>query len=113
MRAMYAAASADDLRLFHSVTTRDFYAYDGGASFRGDELMELIKKLHASGTNFVWTVEEPEVHVSCNSAWIRYVNRGSVENAAGKKPVTWLESAVCEKQSGHWKIRFFHSTRVP
>jgi hypothetical protein len=66
MRAMYAAATADDLEKMHSVTTADFYAFDGGKRFDGDALFQLVKSAHAAGTVFVWTVTEPEVHVSCN-----------------------------------------------
>jgi hypothetical protein len=29
------------------------------------------------------------------------------------KSVTWLESAVLSKQEVRWRIRFFHTTRVP
>lgn len=40
-------------------------------------------------------------------------SRGSVQDAAGKKDVIWLESAVLLKEAGGWRIQFFHSTRVP
>ena len=36
----------------------------------------------------------------------------SVQDAAGKKDVSWLESAVLRKGAGAWRIQFFHSTRV-
>ncbi len=39
VRTMYAAATADDLALFQTVTTADFYAYDNGKRFDGDALM--------------------------------------------------------------------------
>jgi len=113
MRAMYAAATADDLEKMHSVTTADFYAFDGGKRLDGDALFQLVKSAHAGGTVFVWTVTEPEVHLSCNVAWISYVNQGSVKNASGTTKVTWLESAVLVKEKGAWRIRFFHSTRAP
>src|SRR4051812_5192743 len=56
MRTFYVAATNDDLEKFHSVVTRDFYSYDGGARFGGDELMGLIKQAHATGKVFVWNV---------------------------------------------------------
>lgn len=113
IRTMYAAATADDMEKFNSVTTADFYAFDGGKRFDGDALMELVKSAHAAGAVYVWTVTEPEVHVSCNVAWISYVNRGSMKNASGLTKLTWLESAVLVKEKGKWRIRFFHSTRAP
>src|ERR1700722_12318646 len=77
MRAFYVALSADDLARFHSVIGPKFYAYDGGRRFEGDALLNLIKAGHAAGRTYVWTVTEPEVHVTCDTAWISYVNRGS------------------------------------
>ena len=113
MRTFYAAATNDDLAKFHSVVTRDFYSFDGGKRFSGDELMELIKGAHASGKVFVWAVTKPEVHIHGDAAWIAYVNEGSVKDASGTKNVTWLESAFLRKENQNWRIEFFHSTRVP
>lgn len=113
MQNFFSAAATDDLGKFHSAVATDFYAYDGGHRFDGDGLIVLIKKLHASGKVYVWKLTEPEIHVSCNMAWIAYVNRGSITDASGKMDVTWLESAVLEKENGSWHIRFLHSTRVP
>lgn len=113
MRTFYVAATNDDLAKFHSVVTDDFYSFDGGARFTGDELMELIKGAHASGKVFVWNVTKPEVRIHGEAAWITYVNEGSVKDASGTKNVTWLESAFLRKEKKGWCIEFFHSTRVP
>jgi hypothetical protein len=86
-------------------------AYDGGAEFSGDALMKLVVQLHAAGTKFQWSVMEPKVHVTCDIAWITYVNRGSVEDAT-RTELTWLESAVLNYDGTRWRIRFFHSTPV-
>jgi proline iminopeptidase len=112
VRTMYAALTTDNLNLFHSVASKDFYAYDGGKRFDGDALMNAIKALHAAGRTYVWTVNEPEVHISCGTAWITYVNKGSMRDASGVTPLKWLESAVLRQDSGRWRIHFFHSTRV-
>jgi ketosteroid isomerase-like protein len=113
MRAFYVAATNDDLAKFHTVVTDDFYSYDGGKRFSGDELMELIKAAHAAGKVYVWNVTKPEVHVHGDAAWITYVNEGSVTDTSGTKNVTWLESAFLRREKGSWRIAFFHSTRVP
>jgi ketosteroid isomerase-like protein len=110
---MFAAAAADDLARFRAVTTPDFYAFDGGGRFIGDALMDLIKSAHAAGKVYVWTVNEPEVRIQGDVAWITYVNRGSIKDASGTKDLSWLESAVLRKENGTWRIQFFHSTRVP
>jgi hypothetical protein len=113
MRTMYAAATADDLAKFHTVAAPNFYAFDGGTRYDGDALMNTIKMFHDKGTVFVWSVTEPHVESDCHRAWITYINRGSIRDASGTKDLAWLESAVLEKQAGSWRIRFFHSTRVP
>jgi hypothetical protein len=113
MRTMYVAATNDDLARFHSVAAPDFYSYDNGKLFVGDALMGLIKTLHAAGKVYVWQVTEPKVHIDGNTAWITYINRGSMKDATGTKDMSWLESAVLHKDKGNWQIHFFHSTRVP
>jgi len=113
IRQMYAAAQTDDLALFQSLVTPDYYAFDLGTRFTAESLMGLIKTLHDQGMKFEWTVNDPEVHVACDQAWLTYTNRGSVEAAGVRTPIEWLESAVLEYREGAWRIRFFHSTRVP
>jgi ketosteroid isomerase-like protein len=113
IRSLFAAATADDLDKLHTITAPDFYAFDAGGRFTGDALMDLIKAAHAAGKVYVWTVNEPEVHISGDIAWITYVNHGSIKDASGTKDVTWLESAVLQKERGIWRIHFFHSTRAP
>jgi ketosteroid isomerase-like protein len=113
IRSFFAAATVDDLDKLHAVTAPDFYAFDAGGRFSRDALMELIRAAHAAGKVYVWTVNEPEVHISGDIAWITYVNRGAIKDPAGTKDVTWLESAVLQKEQGIWRIHFFHSTRAP
>ncbi len=113
MRTMYVAATNDDLALFRTVAAPGFYAYDLGKRFTGDELMELIRSRHEAGVVYVWRVTEPEVRIDGGTAWITYVNRGSITDVSGAKDVTWLESAVLQKEKDNWRIQFFHSTRVP
>ena len=110
---IFTAARADDLAQFDSVIGSDFYIFDGGARFNGDSIMTLIKAQHAAGKHYEWNVTEPDVHISGNSAWIAYVNKGSITDASGTVNQNWLESAFLEKQAGVWKIVFMHSTRVP
>ena len=113
IRLMFVALENDDVAKFQTVTSPDFYAFDAGERFSGDELMALVKKAHSDGKIYVWKVTEPEVHIDATTAWITYVNRGSLEDKSGKQNLSWLESAVLRKQNGAWRIHFFHSTRVP
>jgi ketosteroid isomerase-like protein len=113
IRSFFAAAATDDLAKLRAVIAPDFYAFEAGGRITGDALMEMLKAAHATGKVYVWTVNEPEVHISGDIAWITYVNRGSIKDASGTKDVTWLESAVLGKEKGIWRIHFFHSTRAP
>jgi ketosteroid isomerase-like protein len=110
---IFTAARADDVAKFDSVIAPDFYIYDNGARFNGDTVMALIKQLHAAGKRYEWNLTQPDVHISGNTAWIAYVNQGSISDASSTMDQTWLESAFLQKQGGVWRIVFMHSTRVP
>ena len=97
---VFTAARADDVAKFDSVIASDFYIFDGGARFNGNSIMTLIKAQHAAGKHYEWNVTEPDVHISGNSAWIAYVNKGSITDASGTVNQNWLESAFLEKQAG-------------
>jgi ketosteroid isomerase-like protein len=109
---IFTAARVDDTAKFDSVIASDFYIFDGGARFNGDTIMAFIKAQHAAGKRYEWNVTEPDVHIRGDSAWIAYVNKGSITDASGTTKQNWLESAFLEKQAGNWKIVFMHSTRV-
>jgi hypothetical protein len=75
--------------------------------------MTFIKAQHAAGKRYEWNVTEPDVHISGNTAWIAYDNKGSIDDASHTVNQNWLESAFLQKEAGIWKIVFMHSTRVP
>lgn len=113
VRSMFAALSAEDIPKLRSLITPDFYAFEAGGRITGDALIDLMKKAHAAGKVYVWTVNEPEVHIDGSMAWVTYINRGSIKDASETKNVSWLESAILRKEEGNWRIQFFHSTRTP
>jgi ketosteroid isomerase-like protein len=113
VNAMFTALQTDDAAKLSSILAPDFYMFDGGHRFTGEAIMAQIRTLQDSGKRFEWRVTEPDVHISGNTAWIAYVNDGSITDASGRVNQEWLESAILEKQAGTWKIRFVHSTRVP
>src|SRR5258705_9991713 len=110
---IFTAARTDDVAKFDSVIASDFYIFDGGVRFKGDAVMAFIKAQHGAGKRYEWNVAEPDVHIIGNTAWIAYVNQGSITDASGTVNQKWLESAFLQKQAGIWKIVFMHSTRVP
>src|SRR5258706_1243881 len=110
---IFAAARTDDVAKFDSVIASDFYIFDGGARFNGDSIMAFIKAQHLAGKRYEWNVTEPDVHITGKTAWVAYVNKGSITDASGTVNQNWLESAFLQKRAGIWKIVFMHSTRVP
>jgi hypothetical protein len=112
LNQLFEAASHDDDNLFKEVLAPNFYAFDNGKRFDGMQLPELIKAAHGAGKTYVWSVNDPEVHIACDWAWITYTNRGSAGDASGTHPMSWLESAVLHYQGQRWRIQFLHSTRA-
>jgi hypothetical protein len=106
------ALQTQDEARYQKLLAPGFSAYDGGERFDAKSFWAVVAQAQASGTKFEWSVTEPQVHVDCSSAWIRYINQGSVEDASGKKPVTWLESGMFEYRQGRWTIVFLHSSRA-
>jgi ketosteroid isomerase-like protein len=113
MRSMFAALAAEDIPKLRAIIAPDFYAFEAGGRITGDALIDLMKKAHAAGKVYVWTVNEPEVHIDGDMAWVTYLNRGSIKDSSETKNVSWLESVVLRKEDGNWRIQFLHSTRVP
>ncbi len=113
MTDMFAAATVDDSAKLAAIFTPDAVEFDGGERFTGSGLWGLIKTVHAKGIRLVWTVQDTDVHFACDTAWIDYINRGSVFDGKKTTPVTWLESAILVHGKTGWLIRFLHSTQVP
>ena len=112
VRAMYDALGRDDATLLGRVTAPDFHAIDGGERMTGAELLELVRAAHSHGATYVWKVTEHAVQLESDTAWVTWVNRGSIGDAEETRAVTWLESAVLSRVDDTWRIRFLHSTRV-
>ena len=113
VRSMFTALAAEDIPKLRAVIAPDFYAFEAGGRITGDALIDLMKKAHAAGKVYTWTVNEPEVHIDGSTAWVTYVNRGSIKDGAETKNVSWLESVILRKEKDSWRIQFLHSTRVP
>jgi hypothetical protein len=113
VNTIFSAASTEDIAKLDSVIAPDFYIFANGMRFNGDTLMAAIKAQHPGGKRTEEQVTEPNIRITGNTAWIAYVNKGSITDASGTVKQNWLESALLEKQAGTWKILFMHSTRVP
>jgi hypothetical protein len=99
-----------------SVVSPTFYIFDNGHQYNNiDDLMKMVNTFRDRGVKIVWNVTNPNVTIDCNTAWITYLNNGSIQmpGSATPTPMQWLESAILEKQGGSWKLVFMHNTRVP
>jgi len=112
MREMYRALSDGDAARLSTILADDFDCFDVGRRFDRPGFAKLIADAQKAGKRFVWTVQDETVHVEGDFAWIKYINRGSVGDATGSTPVTWLESAVLRRHADRWQITFFHSSRA-
>jgi hypothetical protein len=112
LNQLFEAASHDDDKLFNEVLAPNFYAFDNGKRFDGMQLPQFIKAAHGAGKTYVWSVNNPEVHIACDWAWVTYTNRGTVGDSSGTQPMSWLESSVLHYQRQRWHIQFLHSTRA-
>jgi hypothetical protein len=89
------------------------YMFDGGHRLSGEAIMAQIRIPRDSGKCLQSNVNQPDIHISGNTAWIAYIREGSITDDSGRMNQEWVESAVLEKQEGNWKIDSVHSTRVP
>jgi hypothetical protein len=83
--------------------------FDGGIRLSRNAVIDFITAQYAAGKRYEWNVD---VHIRGNTAWIGYVNRGSIRTRPEPQNQTWMESAFLQKQAGIWRIAFLHSTRV-
>jgi hypothetical protein len=70
MQDFFDAAARDDLDKFHDLVLGSFYPYDGGKRWEGDSLMRALIEWHRQGMKLAWSVNDAEVHVDCDMAWI-------------------------------------------
>ena len=113
LNTIFTAIQTDDAAKLNSVISPEFYIFDGGKRFNAEQVMAIFKVQHVAGKCYEWHVTEPDIHISGKTAWIAYVNDGSISDASGTVHQQWLESGFFEKQAGTWRVVFMQSTRVP
>jgi hypothetical protein len=112
VQAFYDVLAGPDEGAFEAAAAADFKAFDGGAQFDRSSLFKLIRAAAAQGKHFHWTVQDAVASIDCKTAFVRWVNRGWVDDATGRTDRTWLESALLRWEGGAWRIAFLHSTPV-
>ena len=110
--AFFDALRIEDKVAFQRLKTTSFYSFDGGKRYAGTELVNLVRDAHSRGVQLNWSIGPLDTKLRCNVAWSAWENAGSAGIPPGVRPVRWLESAVLVRESGSWKIDFFHSHRA-
>ena len=90
VQALFNALEAsNDVQLAYLLTP-DFYRFDRGNRFSGQEVLSLFNSLRAAGKSYNWNVSKPDVHVIGNTALVAHVNNGSITDSLGTKNQDWL-----------------------
>ena len=112
VQAMFDAAAVDDTAKLATILAPGFYTFDVGTRYDARTFQEAIRDFHRSGKRIAWQVTSPDVHVSCDTAWITYVNKGKLTASGTSTPRIWLESAQLVYTNGAWRVAFLESAPV-
>lgn len=93
-------------------TTADFYAFDVGKRYTGPALAAVIAEAKATASVPVWSLQDMDIRLGCDTAWAAWINRGSVGPRERPTPIVWLESAALRRVDGRWRLEFLHSSRA-
>jgi hypothetical protein len=113
MMGVFASLEQEKQEDWNRLVTPDFVGFDGGKRLARQDLFDLIKKGHAEGRQYKWSVTEEKSEADCAIGILYYVDKGSVTDAAGPKEVTWLETAAFRRDTGKWRLFFIESARTP
>jgi ketosteroid isomerase-like protein len=100
---------ADKLRAY---ATDDFILLEDGHLWNIDTLVNKISARKGSGIKRVNKFQFIKTEQAENIAWVSYHNTADFSLNEKQQTVNWLESAVLKKESGRWKLKLLHSTRV-
>jgi SnoaL-like domain len=114
MSMLLVALLERDQPMALSLVTPNFYCFDAGKRMDANELIQMVHTARTNGTNFAWSLTDPDVRIDSGYAWMAYINVGSIQTStdAQPTPMRWLESAHLERSAGAWKVAFFHSSRA-
>lgn len=112
VQEMFDAAAAQDAGRLAAVIAPGFYAFDVGKRYDKASFQTAMLSIQRPDNRITWHVTEPDVHIGCGSAWVAYVNRGSLIKAGQVTALTWLESAELTYVGGRWRIAFLNSGRA-
>lgn len=104
-----AEINADKVKAY---VTDDFILLENGHLWNIDTLVNKISAPKNAGVKRVNKFQFIKTGQNGNIAWVSYRNTAEFSLNENQQTVNWLESAVLKKESGRWRIKLLHSTRV-
>src|SRR5215203_1954438 len=92
--------------------TADFILLEEGQVWNMDTLITRVTAPRNPGMRRINKFEFIKTEQTGNIAWVSYHNTADFSLNEKQQRVQWLESAVLRKESGRWKIKLLHSTRI-
>lgn len=109
---LFEALSENNLIKMQTYMTPDIKILEHGVIWNMDTIVALTRKPRPANFRRINTIDFFQTEVTNNFAFVAYNNRADISSSNGERKVTWLESAVLVRESGEWKVKMLHSTRV-
>jgi ketosteroid isomerase-like protein len=109
---LFEALSENNLTEMQKFMTPDIKILEHGLIWNMDTLVAITAKPRPANFKRVNTIDFFQTEVHGDFAFVSYNNKADISSSAGKRNVTWLESAVLVRSGGKWRVKLLHSTRV-
>jgi hypothetical protein len=105
----YVALARRDLPKMKEFTTPDFVMFEQGKIYNNETALKSVEQLGSFSVEFRF--DSLNTHFDKANASAYYFRQAIFRVGDSTwAPLKFLESATFEKKSGHWRIRFLHST---
>jgi ketosteroid isomerase-like protein len=109
IQGFFKALSTSDFLAVRNLCGEDFVLFEDGRILSLTEFIGHMKTYAGKGSiSYSLTDIKPTVEKSF--AWATLRNKATISIPGLPPTMEWIESAVLKKQSGRWKIAFYHSS---
>ena len=112
VKEFFEGISALNYERIGEQTAQDFQLLEMGEVWTLKDLADVLKAAESELLGRINTFDFIEFKQTGDMAWISYWNRADIKMVKKDRLVRWLESAVCVKEKGTWKMQMLHSTGV-
>lgn len=110
-------------RFFHGIASLDENAiksefsngamiFESGKLWNLDSLLNAIRPLKTMNFKRVDKIDFINTEQKGDIAWVSYFNQATMNINNQQRIAKWLETAILSRESGSWKIKVIHSTRL-